>query len=163
MQLNETLTYAAGPDAVFAMMCDKSWRERVCELARAVSYDVSVERDADRVTVRVDRVIPADLPDAFKRLVGSRIEVEQVERWGAPGADGSRRADIELRIKGQPASMEGTSVLSGDERASTLRVTGDVRVKVPFVGRKFEPEVAKAVVGALRIEERSAAEYLGSR
>lgn len=160
MQLKETLTYGAAPDAVFAMLCDTSWRERVCELARATSYDVHVDDRGDDVTVTVRRVIPADLPDGIRKFLGDTVEVEQEERWGPPDAGGTRRAGIRVRIKGQPASMEGTSVLSGDASGSTLQVTGDVRVKVPFLGAKIEPEVAKAIVGALRIEERSAVEYL---
>lgn len=161
MQLKETLTYAAAPDAVFAMLCDASWRERVCELARATSYDVSVDDRGDEVTVTVRRVIPAELPDRIRKFLGENVEVEQVERWGPPDADGTRRASIRVRIKGQPASMEGTSVLRGGASGSTMEVTGDVRVKVPFLGAKIEPEVAKAIVAALRIEERSAVEYLG--
>ncbi|UPK76183.1 DUF2505 domain-containing protein [Nocardioidaceae bacterium SCSIO 66511] len=159
MQLNETLDYAAAPDAVFAMLCDPKWREQVCELAHAKSYDVHVDKSGDTATITVQRTMPAEVPDAVKALLGKTIEVEQIERWAAPDADGTRRAQVSVRIKGQPASMEGTSVLGGGD-SSTLVVTGDVRVKVPFVGRKLEPEVAKAISAALRIEEKAAADYL---
>ncbi|UYM04058.1 DUF2505 domain-containing protein [Solicola gregarius] len=159
MQLDETLEYAAGPDTVFAMLCDASWRERVCELAYAQSYDVSVEPDGDAATITVERVMPAEVPDAVKAFLGKTVEIQQVERWAPPLADGTRHAEVSVRIKGQPASMQGTSVLAGTD-TSTLRVTGDVRVKVPFVGRKIEPEVAKAIAAALRIEETAAADYL---
>lgn len=160
MRLNETLTYRADPAPVFAMLCDKSWRERVCELAHAESYDVAVETAGEAATVTVRRVLPAEVPDAVRKFLGSTIEVTQTERWGAPEPDGTRHAGIDVRIAGQPASMEGTSVLRGTADSSTMTVTGDVRVKIPIVGRKVEPEVAKAIVAALRIEERAAAEYL---
>ena len=159
MQLNETLTYAAGPDAVFAMLCDAVWREKVCEMAHAKSYDVAVEPSGETATITVTRVMPADLPDAIRKFLGETVTVTQTERWAAPDAAGTRRAAIEVHIAGQPASMQGTSVLRGTE-TSTMTVEGDVRVKVPLFGRKIEPEVAKAIVAALRIEERSARDYL---
>lgn len=161
MQLKETFAYPAAPDAVFEMFCDKSWREQVCELAHARSYDVTVAgAGSDQVTITVTRVMPSDVPEAIKKFLGETVEVQQVERWGAPDAQGTRRASVQVRIKGQPASMEGKSVLQADGTGSTLQVTGDVRVKVPFFGGKIEPEVAKAIVSALRIEERSAKGYL---
>src|SRR5699024_749807 len=144
MQLNETLSYPAEPDAVFDMFCDRSWREQVCEMAHARSYDVSVERTGDSATIVVERVMPADLPDAIRKFLGETVTVKQTERWGGPDADGTRRADVEVHIAGQPASMEGTSVLRGGD-TSTMTVEGDVRVKVPLFGRKIEPEVAKAI------------------
>lgn len=162
MRLQETLEYAAGPDAVFTMLCDREWRERVCELAHAKSYDVTVDSAGDGATITVKRVMPADVPDAIRKFLGETITVTQTERWGAPDSDGARRAKIEVHIAGQPASMQGTSVLRGGDN-STLTVEGDVRVKVPLFGRKIEPEVAKAITAALRIEERSARDYLTPR
>ena len=159
MRLQETLDYAAEPDAVFAMLCDQEWRERVCELAHAKSYDVHIDRDGDSATITVERVMPADVPDAIRKFLGETIKVTQTERWGSAHSDGTRHADIEVHIAGQPASMQGRSVLRGDS-ASTLTVEGDVRVKIPLLGRKIEPEVAKAITAALRIEERSARDYL---
>ena len=159
MQLNETLAYDAAPDAVFTMLCDPAWREHVCELAHAQAYNVNVERNGESATITVQRTMRAELPDAVKSLLGKTIEVRQVEKWGPPDAAGTRRAELTVQIKGQPASMEGTSLLRGSD-TSTLTVDGDVRVKVPIIGRKFEPEVAKAIRSALRIEEKAAADYL---
>lgn len=159
MRLQERLNYGAGPDAVFTMLCDRAWRERVCELAHAKSYDVAVDRDGDAATITVRRVMPADLPDAIRKFLGETVTVTQTEQWGSPDAHGTRHAKVEVHIAGQPASMQGASVLCGND-TSTLTVEGDVRVKVPLFGRKIEPEVAKAIVSALRIEERSARDYL---
>ncbi len=159
MQLNETLSYAAGPDAVFDMLCDRAWREQVCELAHAKSFDVTVDRIGETAVIVVERVMPAEVPDAIRKFLGDTITVKQTERWGAADPDGTRRATVEVHIAGQPASMEGTSVLRGSD-TSTMTVQGDVRVKVPLFGRKIEPEVAKAIVAALRIEERAARTHL---
>ncbi|MDN5853469.1 MAG: DUF2505 domain-containing protein [Actinomycetia bacterium] len=159
MRLNEILTYAAKPDAVFDMLCDRAWREQVCEMAHAKSYDVTVDRAGDTAVVVVERVMPAEVPDAIRKFLGETITVKQTERWGAPDPDGTRRATVEVHIAGQPASMHGTSVLRGGD-PSTMTVEGDVRVKVPLFGRKIEPEVAKAIIAALRIEERAARTYL---
>lgn len=163
MNLQETQEFDADPDRVFAMLCDQAWREEVCRATHALDYSVSVEESDGTVTVRTTRVLPAEIPEPFKSMVGDRIEIVQVETWpAAPDGDGARRAEVDLQISKQPASMTGTIDLQSNGSRTRRTVNGDIRVKIPLLGRRIEPEIAKAVRAALDKEEQSARTYLSS-
>ncbi|WP_370615846.1 DUF2505 domain-containing protein [Mumia sp. Pv 4-285] len=153
MKLHETADYpGATPDQVFDIIRDDEFRASVCEKIHAIAYEVTVEDGGDRVDVQIDRTMPAEMPDFIKKITGETVEVRQVESWGPPAADGSRTGTVRLTIKGQPASMDGTMTIRPVAGGSELTVDGELKVKIPLIGRKVEPEIAKAVVEALRVE-----------
>ena len=92
------------------------------------------------------------MPDFVKKLTGSTVKVKQTEVWSGPAADGSRTADVKVSIIGQPAEMVGTASLSPSSSGSAFVLNGDVKVSIPFIGKKIEPEVAKAIISSLREE-----------
>lgn len=153
MRINETVTYEdATPEKVFALICDEGFRGDVCETMNATNHEVTVQQNGDSTVVTIDRVMPADMPDFVKKITGETVTVEQVETWGPAAGDGARTGDVSIQIKGQPASMSGTTSLRPENGATNLTLEGDVTVTVPFLGRKIEPEVTKAIVSALRTE-----------
>jgi hypothetical protein len=104
--------------------------------------------------------MPSDVPDFIKRFLGETIQVRQVEEWGAPDSAGARHANVKVTIKGQPASMVGTAVLTPTADGSTEILEGEVKVNVPFLGRKIESEIAKVIASALKIEQRVGLEWI---
>ena len=114
--------------------------------------DVDVDESGDGVTITIVRTQPAEMPDFVKKLTGDTVKVKQTEKWSAPADDGSRRADVKVSIIGQPAEMLGTAVLESTGGGTSFTVSGDVTVKIPFIGKKIEPEVAKAIRGSLKNE-----------
>lgn len=160
MELHETLEYDADPDTVFAMLCDQSWREDVCRAVHALDFDVTIRQDGDTVVVRTERTMPAQVPDAVKRFVGDTLIIEQVETWGPATAGGARAADLVVDVKGQPAGMKGTIALEPAGSGSREDVRGDVKVRIPFIGGKVEPEIVKALRTAIRVEGKAGRAYL---
>jgi hypothetical protein len=161
MELRETQDYDADPDRVFAMFCDRAWREEVCRATHAIDFSVSVEESGGTVVVRTTRVLPADVPEPAKSLVGDTIEIAQAESWTAePDGDGTRRAEVDLRISKQPASMTGTITLRPNGSGTRRTVIGDIRVRIPLLGRRIEPEIAKAIRAGLDKEHQCAHPYL---
>jgi hypothetical protein len=160
MDVREEIRYDAAPDAVFEMLCDQAFREKVCRAIGSISYDVSVSRTGDRARVHQDRVMKADLPDFAKKVVGSNIEMVQTEDWGEPKADGVRTADFRVEIPGKPGAITGTVTLSPDGSGSREVVSGTVKVSIPLVGKKLEGEVAKGLKAALEVEGRVGARWL---
>ena len=160
MELREVLDYDAPPDRVFAMLFDSAWRERVCAESRALRWDVRIEPSADGATITVVRVLPARVPDVVKSMVGETIETVQTEQWGPAGADGSRRGDFHVQIKGQPATVTGEVRLQPHGAGTRETVVGDVRVKIPFIGKRIEPEIAKAIRAGIGVEHRLGVPYL---
>ena len=163
MDLREQITYDASPSEVFAMLCDEDFRAEACQAVHALSHSVEVERAGDEVTVRTTRVMPAQVPDFAKKMVGETIEVRQVERWGAPDSAGARAARISAEISGQPAGMAGSVRLEPTAGGTREVVVGEVKVKIPLVGRRIEPEIAKAIRAALVKEAEVGRRWLARR
>lgn len=156
MRLHETADYpGATPDQVFGIISDDDFRAEVCEKVYATAYEVTVEEEGESVRIQIDRTMPAEMPDFVKKLTGDTVDVRQVELWGPPAADGSRTGTVRLTIKGQPASMDGTLAITPAASGSQLVVDGELKVKIPLIGRKIEPEVAKAIVAAIRVESEA--------
>ena len=151
-------------EETFASHVEKSVREEACRQSGALSYHVVVEPSDDGgARVQVDRVMAPTVPDFIQKFVGDSITIRQVEQWSAP--DGRRwpPGTVKLTIKGQPASMDGSAVLSPDGTGSTELVTGEVKVAIPLLGRKIEPEIVKVIEAALRIEQRVGDEWVQAR
>ncbi len=160
MKLSERHDYDAPPEMVWAMITDPAWRERVCAATGARTWDVFVDADETGGVVEVTRVLPAEVPDSVKALVGETVTVTQKEVWGPASGDGTRRADVTLQVKGQPATMTGSSTLGPAAEGSQLLISGDLKVKIPLFGGKLEKELAKAVTTALTKEHEVGREYL---
>jgi hypothetical protein len=162
MDLSAEISYpGATPDQAFAMLVDPAFRTAVCEATNAIGHDVGIEEGADGgASVRVDRTMPAEVPDFVKKLVGETLDIRQTETWSPPDATGRRTADVLVDVLGQPARMTGTIVLESTEDGCREVMTGTVKVSIPFLGGKIEPEIAKAIVAAAKAEQRTGREWL---
>lgn len=150
MKLNETYDYPAGPEAVYALISDADFREAAAISGGAEDVKVTVEPDGDGHTVTLVRTEVADMPDFVKKISGDKVTVKQVEQWGGPDANGGRKATVKMSVSGQPAGMAGTAALAPDGKGTSFTVSGDVKVSIPFVGKKVEPLIAKAIKASLR-------------
>lgn len=153
MKLNETYSYGdAAVEDVFGLISSKEFRVESAEDVGASNIDIDVSESGGAVTITITRTQPAEMPDFVKKLTGDTVKVKQTEKWAAPAADGSRSADVKVSIIGQPAEMLGKAVLENKGNGTVFTVAGDVTVKIPFIGKKIEPEVAKAIRGSLKHE-----------
>ncbi|MGI8665491.1 MAG: DUF2505 domain-containing protein [Jatrophihabitans sp.] len=163
MKLTVENSSSASVEQTYASHVEKSVREEACRQSGATSYDVGIVQASDgSARVQVDRVMAPDVPDFIRKFVGESISIRQVEDWSAPDAQGTRRAAVKLTIKGQPATMVGSAVLSANGAGSTEVVTGEVKVAIPLLGRRIEPEIVKVIEAALRIEQRVGDEWVQS-
>jgi Protein of unknown function (DUF2505) len=161
MKLNVENRYAATVEQTFASHIARSVREEACRQSGAKSWKVDIsEADDGSARVQVDRTLSPELPDYIAKLIGGSVTIRQIEEWSAPAADGSRTAVVKLNIVGQPASMNGRAVLSPDGAGSKEVITGDVKVAVPIIGSRFEPEIAKVIEAGMRIEQRVGDEWV---
>lgn len=153
MKLNETFTYdGATVEQVYSLISSQEFRDNACKELGDIEHDVTVEANGDGCTIAIARKIESDMPDFIRKLTGETVSVKQQEKWGAPQTDGSRKADVTLRILGQPAEMNGTAEITESGGDTKFVVNGDVKVSIPFLGKKIEPEVAKAITKTLRKE-----------
>jgi len=154
MKLKEAFTYPAGPVAVFDLIQDPAFRKKAVEATGGLDVEVEVEPHGDDVTITIVRSQPATVPDFIKSFVGETVRVKQIESWGPADAEGNRKASLKMSVQGQPAGMDGHATLKQHGTGASFVVDGDVKVKVPFVGKKIEPLIAKAVTAAVRHDVR---------
>jgi Protein of unknown function (DUF2505) len=155
MKMRVEMASTATVEQTYASRVEQGVRERACRESGALSHEVLIEHAADGgARVQVRRVMPARVPEIVRRFVGETISIDQVEQWSAPGPTGTRTAAVNVTVKGQPASMTGSMVLSPTPDGSSELVTGEVKVAIPFLGRQIEPEIVKVIESALRIEQR---------
>lgn len=161
MKLHESFDYPADAETVYGLVTDADFREESTISGGGTDVKVTVEPDGEGTKVTVVRTMPNDgMPDAMKKLAGETVTIKQVEQWGGAGADGTRKAKVKLAVSGQPAGMEGTVTIAPDGKGSTFTVVGDVKVNVPFLGKKIEPMIAKAITASLRHEVKEGTKRL---
>ncbi len=152
MKLTESFEYPASPEQVFGLVSDQAFREESCERQGAREYSVTVAEEGDRTVITIERTMESDMPDFIKKLTGDAITVTQIEKWGPADASGTRTAEVSVDIHGQPARMLGTSTIAPSGETTIMSVEGDVKVSLPLIGKRIEPEVAKAISASLRDE-----------
>lgn len=149
MKINKSYDYPADVAQVFALITSKEFREECCVYQESPEFSVEITDEDGTTVVRIERKERNELPDFVKRLTGEYVKVIQVEKWAPDNGSGTRTAQIFLDIVGQPAQLKGTSTLSGSNGTSVLTLDGDLKVAIPLIGRKIEPEIAKAISASL--------------
>ena len=150
MKVKESFTYPdTDVESVYALITDPKFREEAVATVGGTDIEVTIEPSGGGHTVTVIQTQPAKVPDFIKKFVGDSVRVKQTETWSGSGDAGTRSADIRFTVIGQPVDMRGRAVLSGEGDVSFV-VEGDLKVNVPFLGRKIEPEIAKIVSASLR-------------
>ena len=164
MKLSETMTYAAPPETVYAMVTDPAFQERKCIEAGAQqrASAVSPVGGGDRVVTKRD--LPADdLPDFAKSMVGGTLSVTETYEWGAAAADGARTGTLTVEVAGAPVALRSAVRLAPTVGGSQITVDGDLKASIPLFGGKVEKASAPAVIDAIRGEQRTGTAWLAER
>lgn len=138
MRIRHELHYDASPDAVFAMLTDPAFRDRVCDAMRVVSRDVSIAAGHDGTTaIRIDMLQrTTGLPGFARKVVGEESRLIQTEQWRG------HTADLAVEMPGKPGHISGRTTLSPEGTGTVETFEGDVTVSIPFVGGKLEALVS---------------------
>ncbi|HEX6337194.1 MAG TPA: DUF2505 domain-containing protein [Jiangellaceae bacterium] len=163
MDLRTQLLFDADPATVFAMLTDEEYIGRKARAANAIRHEVSVISDDDRVTIRLLRVMPPDVPDFVRRFVGDTIDLHQTDVWEPAAPDGSRTGTIAIDMAGAPVTLRGTLSLTPDGAGSVMSIAGKIKASVPFVGGKIEQAVHGGLIEAAKREEQVGKNWLGAR
>jgi uncharacterized protein YndB with AHSA1/START domain len=163
MDLRSEQRYDADPSTVFAMLTDEDFLARKAEATGALRHEGSVVRDGDRVTVRLLRVMPPELPDFVRRFVGDSIDLDQTDTWEPASADGSRIGSIRIMMSGAPVQLTGSMRLAPTATGSQTNIDAQIKAAVPLFGSKIEKAVYDALLQAVAIEETVGREWLDGR
>lgn len=164
MKIEKDWTIPADPTRAFAALTDPELLSHLAESMLALDHTVSVEPDDDGAIVTVDRDMPTDsIPSTFRGMLGDRVKVIETQRWSAPSADGSRRADLDLDLVGLPLRYTGTITLDGSAGTQTrMSITGNLKASVPLIGGNVEKATAPVLSAAMDVEARESAKWVQS-
>lgn len=162
MNVSARARYEADLDRVSRMLADEEFVAAKVRASGAASQQVDVVGSADEAfTVTTRRQVPTTgIPAQFRSLVGSTLEVRQVEAW-EPAVGGRRAGTVAVEVVGAPVRATGTLELTQqDDGTVTLRVDGEVKASLPLFGAAVEEATVGALQTALAAEERVAAAWL---
>ncbi len=163
MDLRTEQRYDADPSAVFAMLSDEAFLALKAQATGALRHEGSVTRDGDRVTVRLLRVMPPDVPDFVRRFVGDTIDLDQTDVWEPAAADGSRVGSIRITMGGAPVQLTGDMRLTPTATGSQASIDAEIKAAVPLFGGKIEKAVHDALLQAVGIEENVGRDWLDGK
>lgn len=104
-------------------------------------------------------VAAENLPGIVSKIKPADLAIVRIESWGV--LDGSTATyEVTALISGTPATVRGTSALTGGDTSATVRTTGEAKVPVPLVGGRIEQAVADNVVRLLVAEHRFTEQWL---
>jgi hypothetical protein len=157
MRFEHVNHYAAGADAVLAMLTTPAFRDRVCTSQRALDHDVDIKGAGPGAVVLIARTQSlAGAPSLAIKVVGDTVRIVQREEWRTP-----TEADFAMEIPGKPGRLDGGIVLRDNGNDTTDELfTGDVKVNVPLVGKKLEQMIASILERALVKEGQVGASWL---
>ncbi|GAA3556861.1 hypothetical protein GCM10022197_10050 [Microlunatus spumicola] len=154
MDISTDLDFAATPAAVHAMMLDRGYQEQVCVDSESRRWEVEITPPRTKTSRTLDA------PESAARFTGSELTILEETTWGEAAADGSRRADLVLTVERQPVTLRGTLHLAPGGRGTTVRLTGELKVNVPLLGRKLEQGAAPAVLAGFRTQQKAGDRWL---
>ncbi|MFC8193459.1 DUF2505 domain-containing protein [Cellulomonas sp. NPDC057328] len=163
MELRVAHELPADATAAGRMLADTAYVDAKVRASGAHERQVDVTGSAaGAFTVTTRRALPTEqIPPHLAGVVGTAIEVRQVEAWEAAQADGGRTGTVVVEIVGAPVRVTGrTSLTVSGPGACTLTYEGDVRAAVPLFAAPVEAAAAQAVRAALDAEAAVARSWL---
>ena len=162
MAFNETTTISYTPEQVFHGLINRDFQVYASNAFRADLDEFSVvpaqPAAADTVTVEIKRTVNGEdfaqkLPSAVQRFAKGRVTIDQQEAWSAAAEDGSRDANVTIKVSMVKATATATIKLfpAKGGTATVVETEGSVKSSIPLVGSKIaqlaEPQVGKLLNG----------------
>lgn len=161
MKIEETWTYDAPADRVFAMLTDRAFQEAKCTATGALSSEIEIHDKSGVLVVETRREMSTEgLPDNVAKLVGKTLKLIETQLWTAAEDDGSRAANLEVALGGLPVTYVGRVLMTPEGDTTAMRVIGDLKARIPLFGGKVEQAAAPAIASGIRLEAQAGEKYL---
>ncbi|AQP44316.1 DUF2505 domain-containing protein [Tessaracoccus flavus] len=154
MKLDYKQTYPAEPARVVELLRNEDFISDVARHAGATEHRVEVRADATLLSMRMP------VPEKLTKFVGETIQLNQTFRFTDPGPDGVAHGTVDVDVPGMPVDVDARGVLRPEGDRTIGHYTGDVKVKIPLIGKKVEAQVEPFIREAFDGIERRAADWL---
>lgn len=165
MALNASTTLPYDTRTVLGVFTDEGFVRHMSEYVGGSLESLTVDGDTSGpFTLTAVRTMPTDrLPDMARKFVGETLSVTQTEQWGAPSADGSREAKLEMTVAGVPLNVAAVQRLIPQGTDTVVDLQGNVTSSVPFLGGKIAGAAEPMIGKALNVQAVEARKWLESR
>ncbi|HVW43485.1 MAG TPA: DUF2505 domain-containing protein [Amycolatopsis sp.] len=149
-------------DMYAAMTSEDALHARLADMGGDNSALLEYAPSADGVSFRLRQGVGADrIPSAVRTLHRGDLAVDRRETWRIAGE--TRTGQAGATVSGVPGEINARTELSADGAKTLLRITGEVKIRIPLIGGKLEEFVADQITKLLSREAEFAAQWLESR
>ncbi len=113
---------------------------------------VDVAQTGNQTTVTIQREFEGQWPSLVAPLIGETLVISEVRTWQSPTAEGEIAGTLEMHVKGQPVSMNGSIRVSPTPSGCTARINGEIRARLPFIGGMVENIVLEQLKHGVALE-----------
>ena len=162
-KLSVTQKFDAAPDRVFQLFGDPEFLASRLVANQGLDPEIVTQESSETSATLVTRQgIPADaLPSVVSNFIQGDPSTQRTENWTAD-SEGGYRADWSVTVKGAPANLKGTMLLTPDGEGSQIAITGTANVPIPLFGGKIEKVIVEQVSELLQREEKFTQQHLVS-
>ncbi|WP_410656781.1 DUF2505 domain-containing protein [Amycolatopsis sp. lyj-112] len=145
-----------------AVAGEEALRARLEQIGGDEAELLEYAASGDGVRYKLRQGISSDkLPSAVRTLHRGDLVVEREQIWRAAGAGYAGTATAS--VHGVPGEITAKTSLTGEGDQTTLVNSGEVKVRIPFVGGKLENVIAEQVTKLLEREAEFVAKWLAER
>lgn len=156
MRVTHTTTYDAPLSEVYAMLTDKTFRERASEAIGTLSADVTIEERGGAKVVHIDQVQPVQgVPSFVTKFAGETTRAVIEENWTTESA-----STLSVTTPGKPTKITGDYTLTEQGGKTIQSFSGECKVSVPLVGGKLEKVMAGLFIEGREAESTAGAAWL---
>ena len=156
MRFRHEVTYDAPPLEVYEMLADPAFREASGAAQDVISAEVTLDREGNGFTVKIDQLQRTDdLPSFARTFAGESTRAIQHEEW--PDTTG---ATMRIETPGKPSSAHGTITLRPEGSGTREIWELEIKVRVPLIGGKLEKLMAEKVAAGIDAEHGVGVEWL---
>lgn len=154
MKLAFQQAFPAAPDRVVELLRNDDFIDDVAEHAGAVGHETRIL--ADRT--ELDMEVPT--PSNVQSIIGKTVKLSLTLQFSGPRSDGSIPGSVDVKVPGMPVEATALGLLTPQGDATIGTYDGELKVKIPLVGKKVEAQIEPFVVAAFRGIERRAEVWL---
>jgi hypothetical protein len=165
MALSASTTLPYSVAQVTDTFTSEAFLRHISELVGGTLVSADLDGSVDGAfNLTVVRKLPTTrLPEIARKVVGESLTVTQTERWQAPAADGSRTADLEVKVAGAPVEAKAVQQLVADGSSTRVELQGEVSSGIPFLGGKIASAAEPVLAKALNLQATQAEAWIASQ
>lgn len=139
MEFSRSLRYPVDIEALIAVLTNTDFIQSRFEEYGAKAEVEAFAPDANRQQlIRTHIVLPSMLvPSSIRGFLPPELKISFNETF-INQQDGTWKIDTDIKIASLPVSAKATSTLSPEGAETVREISGDLRVKIPFFGKKAE-------------------------